>query len=82
MQAAGVPQVTLVHAIQISNSGAQPLLLALGSAGNEVNTGIVIAPASGGQWLIPIEIKSGVRISVKSLNATQSSGIVSICYFQ
>lgn len=70
------------NSIQISNSGAQPILLATGSAGNEVNTGIVIAPSSGGQWLIPIEIAKGVRLSLKSMNATQSSGIVSIGFFQ
>lgn len=68
-------------AIVISNSGAQPLTLASGGAGSEVDLGIVIPPLSEG-LVIPLVLKKTTRMSVKSLGGTQSSGFVSIMYLQ
>jgi len=67
-------------AVCLTNQGAQPILVATGAAGSEVLTGLVIPPADA--IIVPIEIAAGVRVSLKSLGATQSSGYVTISYFQ
>ena len=67
-------------AICVTNAGAQPLKIALGYAAAEVDTGIVIPPAAYA-ILLPIEIPKGVRLSLKSLGGTQSSGVVTISFF-
>lgn len=67
-------------AVQLHNSGAQPLKLAAGAAGSEVDTGIVIP--LGVSILIPLELKAGVRLSLESLGGTQATGIVTVTFFQ
>lgn len=67
-------------AIQFHNSGAQPLKVATGDAGSEVDTGVVIP--LGVSILIPIEVKKSTRLSLKSMGGTQSSGIVTASFFQ
>lgn len=68
-------------AIIVTNGGSQPLQLAQGGAGSEADTGVIIPP-SAGQLLIPVELKAGVRLSLKSLGSTQSSGVVTVSFFQ
>lgn len=67
-------------AICVTNGGSQPLMLAKGDAGSEVDTGIIIPPG-GGQVIMPIEIPASTRLSLKSLGATQSAGVVTVCFF-
>lgn len=65
--------------ILLQNTGAQPLKLAVGAAASEVDLGVVLP--IGNIWLFPHEIKKGVRLSVRSMNATQSAGmIIFACY--
>lgn len=66
-------------AILIHNPGAQPLKLALGDAGAEVDTGLVI-PINA-VFMIPMEIPANKRLSLKSLGSTQSSGIITCSFF-
>lgn len=68
-------------AIMVTNGGSQPLQLASGDAGSEVDTGIVIPPGGQG-YMIPVELAKSTRLSLKSLGATQSSGIVTTTFFQ
>ncbi len=65
-------------AILIHNPGAEPLKLAQGAAGSEVDLGFVIPIAVS--VIVPMNLKAGVRLAVKSLGGTQSSGIVT-CTF-
>ena len=67
-------------AMQLHNSGAQPLKLATGASGHEVDTGVVIP--IGVSILIPIEIAKNTRLSLRSMGSTQSSGIVTATFFQ
>ena len=67
-------------AICVTNQGAQPLALAVGAAGSEVLTGIVIPPADA--VIVPREGKKSKRLSLISLGGTQSSGYVTLSYFQ
>lgn len=67
-------------AIIVSNGGAQPLTLATGAAGSEVDLGVVIPPTSGLCVIIPCNLKKSTRMSLKSLGGTQSSGVVTIGY--
>lgn len=69
-------------AVAVSNSGASPLKLAIGAASSEVDTGIAIHPGSSGTVILPLNSKAGVRLSLEALGATQSSGYVTICFFQ
>lgn len=66
--------------IMISNNGAQPISLFVGASGSEVDTGIIIHPGLS-PCIVPFAHKSGVRLSVKSLGATQSSGFVCCSFF-
>lgn len=67
--------------IIVTNGGSQPLMFATGGAGSEVNSGVIIPPG-GGQVIIPVELKAAVRLSLKSLGATQSAGVVTVSFFQ
>jgi hypothetical protein len=67
-------------AVLVTNSGAQPIQFATGAAGVEADSGVVIPPG-GGQVLIPIEILKGVRLALKSLGGTQSTGIITVTFF-
>lgn len=69
-----------VSAIVVTNSGSQPLQLARGAAAAETDTGIIIPPG-GGQLELPVELVAGVRLSLKSLGAAQTSGIVTVSFF-
>lgn len=68
-------------AILVSNSGAQPLLLGTGASGSEVSSGAVIPPSSAGV-LVPIKLATATRLSLKSLDGTQSTGIVTVMFLQ
>lgn len=67
-------------AIQIHNTGAQPIKLATGVASSEVDTGVIFP--IGVSILIPQELKKGVRLSVRSMGSTQSSGLLLFSCFQ
>lgn len=64
-------------AILIHNPGSQPLKLASGAAGAEVDLFVVPINAV---MIVPIELKKSVRLSLKSMGATQSSGIITISF--
>lgn len=79
--------VTLITAVNniapcsgvlITNTGAQPLYLATGAAGSEVNK--LIIPATG-NLIVPMEIGKSTRLSLKSAGGTQSSGLVTATLF-
>ncbi len=67
-------------AICMTNQGSEPLLLGEGAAGVEVSTGLVIPPA--GYVIVPREGKKSKRLALKSLGATQTSGYITLSYFQ
>jgi hypothetical protein len=59
----------------VYNGGSQPIGLATGGAGSEIDTGAVILP--GISTTIPLELASGTRLSVKALGSTtQSAGFI------
>ncbi len=66
-------------AMMLHNSGAQPLKLAIGGAGSEVDTGIVIPIAV--TILVPCAVGNAKRLAVKSIGGTQSSGIVTVSFY-
>ncbi len=67
-------------ALLLHNSGAQPLKVATGAGGSEVELGLVLP--IGVSILVPVSTEKAVRLSLKSLGATQSSGIVTVSCFQ
>lgn len=69
-------------AIAITNGGTSPLQLATGAASSEVNTGIIIPPSTSVGVFYPINLGKTVRLSLEALGANQSSGYVTICFFQ
>ncbi len=66
-------------AVQLHNSGVQPLKLAIGGAGAEVDTGIVVPV--GMSILVPLRVAKAARLSLKSLGGTQSSGVITVSFF-
>lgn len=64
----------------LHNSGAQPIKLGIGAASSEVDLGIVLPV--GVAILVPQVVSKGSRISVRSIGATQSSGIITMSCFQ
>lgn len=67
-------------AIQIHNTGAQPIKLATGAAASEVDTGVIFP--IGVSILIPEELKKAVRLSVRSMGGTQATGLLIFTCFQ
>lgn len=67
-------------AVQIHNTGAQAIKLGAGAAASEVETGILFPV--GVSVLMPVSLKRGVRLSVRSVSATQSSGFLTMSCFQ
>ncbi len=67
-------------AVLVTNGGSQPLAIAKGAAGSEALTGAVIPPS--GWAFLPLELAKSVRLSLKSLGGTQSTGFVTISFFQ
>jgi hypothetical protein len=63
--------------VQIFMSSGQPLYLAFGGAGSEVDQQIIIP---GGNGLFKLVIPNNTRLSVKSLGATVSSGELILNY--
>lgn len=66
--------------IQVQNTGSSPLRIGAGAAAAEVDTGSYI-PASSSVTL-PVLFKKGVRLSLRSLGATQSTGLVVLSCYQ
>ena len=69
-------------AIMVSNGGTSPLKMALGASGNEVDNGVIIPPSANTLIQIPVNIAAQTRITLKSLSGTQSSGVVTMSFFQ
>lgn len=67
-------------AIQIHNTGTSPIKIGYGGAGVEVDGGEIFP--IGVSILVPMIIGKNVRISVRSLGATQSSGVLTMACFQ
>lgn len=67
-------------AVLIHNSGSQPIKMGVGVSGSVVDTGLVF-PINVSA-LVPIIIQRGSRLSLKSLGATQNSGIITQSCFQ
>lgn len=66
--------------ILLHNPGSQPIKIGIGAAAAETELGIVIP--IGVSILIPVEIAKGARVSLRSMGATQSSGIITASLFQ
>jgi hypothetical protein len=67
-------------AVQIHNTGSQPIKLGFGAAAAETETGILFP--IGVSILLPVQIAKGVRLSVRSMGATQSSGFLTMSCLQ
>jgi hypothetical protein len=67
-----------VTAIHYTNGSTGVIRLGVGGSGSEVDTGIYIAP--GVSQIIPIELGSGQRLSLRSVSGTISSGIVTAIF--
>ena len=63
-------------AVQIHNTGAQPIRLGVGAAASETETGILFPV--GVSILLPVVLKKGVRLAVRSSGSTQSSGLLTM----
>jgi hypothetical protein len=61
--------------IEIFDSSGYPLYLAFGAAASEVNK-VIIVP--GGNGRIPLAVPAGTRLSVKSVNTSNTSGFIVI----
>jgi hypothetical protein len=66
-------------AIQFTNGSDKVLRLGVGAAAAEVDSGIYIAPGVG--VLLPKNLKKGVRLSLRALGGTASSGLVTANFF-
>jgi len=67
-------------AVQIHNTGAQPIRLGVGAAASETETGILFPV--GVSILLPVVLKKGVRLAVRSSGSTQSSGLLTMSCLQ
>lgn len=67
-------------AIQIHNTGAQPIKMGKGAAASEVETGILFPV--GVSVLLPVQLPKGVRLAVRSMGSTQSSGLLTFSCLQ
>lgn len=67
-------------AIQIHNTGAQPIKMGKGAAASEVETGILFP--IGVSILLPVQLPKGVRLAVRSMGSTQSSGLLTFSCLQ
>lgn len=64
----------------VHNSGAQPIKVGKGAAASEVDLGLVLP--IGVSIIVPVETAKGVRLSLRSMGSTQSSGIITASCFQ
>lgn len=67
-------------AVQIHNTGAQPIKLGKGALAAETETGALFP--IGVSILLPIQLAKGVRLSVRSMGGTQSSGLLTLSCLQ
>lgn len=67
-------------AVQVHNTGAQPIKLGTGAVASERETGLLFP--IGVSILIPMELSKGVRLAVRSMGATQSSGLLTFSCLQ
>lgn len=63
--------------IQVFMSSGEPLLIASGGAGSELDIGVIIP---GGNGIIDFLLDAGERLSVKSLGATVNTGLLIVNY--
>ena len=63
-----------------SNQTTSHIVIAIGGSGAEVDKWVL--PPKGGFAFLPVRLSSGLRISLKAVDATASSGFVVIqCYY-
>lgn len=67
-------------AVLVHNSGSQPIKVGKGAAAAEVDAGLVLP--IGVSAYVPFVVKKGQRLSLRSLGATQSTGIITLSCFQ
>lgn len=67
-------------AIQIHNTGSQPIKMGVGAAAAEQDTGIIFP--IGVSILLPVALKKGVRLAVRSMGSTQSAGFLTFSCLQ
>lgn len=67
-------------AVQIHNTGAQPIKVGVGADASETETGILFPV--GVSVLLPVQLKKSVRLAVRSLGGTQSSGLLTMSCLQ
>lgn len=77
---AAASMLAACSAVQVHNTGSQPIKLGAGAAAAEVDTGLLFP--IGVSILVPIELKKGVRLAVRSMGATQSSGFLTFSCLQ
>lgn len=67
-------------AVQIHNTGAQPIKIGVGASGSELETGALFP--IGVSILLPMVLKKGVRVAVKSIGSTQATGLLTFSCLQ
>lgn len=67
-------------AVLIHNSGSQPIKIGIGAAASETELGLVFP--IGVSAFVPVRLAKGVRVAVRSMGSTQSSGILTMSCFQ
>ncbi len=66
--------------VQMHNTGAQPIKLGQGAAASETEVGVIFP--IGVTAFMPVNLKKGVRLAVRSMGSTQSSGLLTMSCFQ
>lgn len=66
--------------IEVQNTSAKAIKLAIGGAGAEVDK-YIIAPATVG-IIVPMEFKKGARLSAKALGADATTGFLIVNFLQ
>lgn len=68
-------------AVYVANTTQKHIKLAVGDASSEVDIGLVIPAGEQGVYF-PLEIRHGVRLSAKALDADATTGWLIINFFQ
>ncbi len=68
-------------AIEVFNTSAKAIKLAIGTAGNEVDLGFWVPPATVGM-VIPVVIKNALRLTAKALTADATTGFLVVNFLE
>lgn len=78
--ATAVNRTFACSAVQVHNTGAQPIKLGMGAAASETEVGLLFP--IGVSILVPVVLPKSVRLAVRSMGSTQSSGLLTLSCFQ